>query len=66
MKAECALHQIQNYFTNEIIKSQGMSEKYNYWHEMIGSNYRLTNMQAAIGVAQSKVNKIIQLRKKHI
>ena len=49
----------------KIIKSQGMSEKYNYWHEMIGSNYRLTNMQAAIGVAQlKKVNKIIQLRKK--
>ena len=22
----------------KIIKSQGMSEKYNYWHEMIGSN----------------------------
>ena len=27
------------------------------------SNYRLTNMQAAIGVAQLKVNKIIQLKK---
>lgn len=46
-----------------IIKSQGMSKKFNYWHDYVGSNYRMTNMQAAIGVVQlKKVNKIISLR----
>ena len=29
-----------------------MSKKRRYWHEVVGYNYRLTNLQAAIGVAQ--------------
>ena len=29
-----------------------MSKDKKYWHEYIGFNYRMTNMQAAIGVAQ--------------
>ena len=46
-----------------IIKSQGMSKK-NYWHDFVGSNYRMTNMQAAIGVVQlKKVKKIISMRR---
>ena len=37
-----------------------------YWHDYIGYNYRLTNMQAAIGVAQMhKIDNIIS-RKKEI
>lgn len=34
------------------IRDHGMSPNKRYWHEMIGYNYRLTNLQAAIGVAQ--------------
>jgi perosamine synthetase len=29
-----------------------MSKNKRYWHDVVGYNYRLTNMQAAIGVAQ--------------
>jgi perosamine synthetase len=29
-----------------------MSPEKRYWHDVVGYNYRLTNMQAAIGVAQ--------------
>ena len=34
-----------------ILRDHGMSKK-RYWHEVIGFNYRMTNVQAAIGVAQ--------------
>lgn len=49
-----------------ILRDHGMSKERRYWHEVIGYNYRMTNMQAAIGVAQlRKIDKII-LRKKEI
>ena len=35
-----------------IIRDHGMSLQKRYWHEVIGFNYRMTNLQAAIGVAQ--------------
>jgi perosamine synthetase len=34
------------------LKGQGLSEKCEYWHDMIGYNYRMTNICAAIGLAQ--------------
>jgi len=34
------------------LRDHGMSEKKKYYHEKIGYNYRMTNMQAAIGLAQ--------------
>ena len=35
-----------------ILRDHGMSEKRKYYHEVVGFNYRITNMQAAIGMAQ--------------
>ena len=35
-----------------VLRDHGMSRQRKYWHEMVGYNYRLTNLQAAIGVAQ--------------
>ncbi|RYZ75585.1 MAG: aminotransferase class I/II-fold pyridoxal phosphate-dependent enzyme, partial [Proteobacteria bacterium] len=35
-----------------VLRDHGMSKKERYWHDVVGFNYRLTNMQAAIGVAQ--------------
>ena len=35
-----------------VLRDHGMSKDKRYWHEVIGYNYRLTNIQAAIGVAQ--------------
>lgn len=33
-------------------KNQGVSEEKQYWHDAIGYNYRMTNIAAAIGLAQ--------------
>jgi perosamine synthetase len=35
-----------------VLRDHGMSKSRRYWHEFVGYNYRLTNLQAAIGVAQ--------------
>ncbi|USN45012.1 MAG: DegT/DnrJ/EryC1/StrS family aminotransferase [Candidatus Woesearchaeota archaeon] len=34
------------------IKNHGMTPEKRYWHDVVGYNYRLTNIQAAVGVAQ--------------
>ena len=36
----------------QLLRDHGMSKEKRYWHEEIGYNYRLTNLQAAVGVAQ--------------
>lgn len=35
-----------------ILRDQGMNPNKRYWHDIIGFNYRMTNLQASIGVAQ--------------
>ena len=35
-----------------ILRDHGMNPTKKYWHDVIGYNFRLTNVQAAIGVAQ--------------
>lgn len=35
-----------------LLRDHGMSPSKRYWHEVVGFNYRMTNLQAAIGVAQ--------------
>ena len=43
-----------------ILRDHGMSRDKKYWHEYIGFNYRLTNIQAAIGLAQlEKIDEFI-------
>ena len=34
------------------LRDHGMSKEKRYWHDEVGFNYRMTNLQAAIGVAQ--------------
>jgi perosamine synthetase len=36
----------------KMLRDHGMSPERRYWHDEVGYNYRLTNMQAAIGLAQ--------------
>ena len=36
----------------EILRDHGMSKKVKYWHEEIGFNFRITNLQSSIGCAQ--------------
>ena len=42
------------------LRDHGMNPK-KYWHDIIGFNFRMTNMQAALGVAQlEKINLLIK------
>lgn len=46
-----------------ILRDHGMQPGHRYWHEVLGYNYRLTNLQAALGVAQmEKVEAILEAK----
>ena len=48
----------------QMTKAHGMDPKIKYIHPVLGYNYRLTNIQAAIGVAQmEKINEIIEKKR---
>src|SRR5262249_49281581 len=34
------------------LKGQGLADNHEYWHDILGYNYRMTNIAAAIGCAQ--------------
>jgi perosamine synthetase len=36
----------------KILRNHGMNPKKRYWHELVGFNYRMSNLLAALGVAQ--------------
>lgn len=47
------------------LKNQGNSEIIRYYHDILGYNYRMTNIQASIGLAQlGKLKMILDLKKK--
>ena len=47
----------------QMLKDHGMQPDNRYWHEVIGYNYRMTNIQAAIGLAQlERIEKMIQAK----
>ena len=44
-----------------LLRDHGMNKKKKYWHDLVGHNFRLTNLQAAIGCAQfEKLNQIVK------
>jgi perosamine synthetase len=48
-----------------VTKGQGQSLTRRYWHERLGFNYRLTNIAAAIGLAQmERLETILALKRK--
>jgi len=48
-----------------LYRNHGMLRKVYYWHELTGHNFRLTNLQAALGCAQFRhIDKIIEERKR--
>src|SRR4029079_16915533 len=47
-------------------KGQGQSLTRRYWHEILGFNYRMTNIAAAIGLAQIERLETILARKRAI
>jgi len=48
------------------LKSQGVSPTREYWHDMLAFNYRMTNIQAAIGLAQLELAEDFLLKKSKI
>jgi perosamine synthetase len=46
-------------------KGQGLAKRREYWHDVIGYNYRMTNICAAIGLAQlERVNETIARKRR--
>lgn len=50
----------------KFLKDHGMSKEKRYWHPEIGFNYRMTNIQAAIGLAQMERKEYIIEKKRKI
>lgn len=62
------------YMKMEVLKNQGNSSTRRYYHDVLGYNFRMTNIQAAIGLSQielideilEKKAKVIDLYKKYL
>jgi perosamine synthetase len=53
----------QLYHTLKYLRDHGMSKEKRYWHTQLGYNYRLTNLQAALGCAQmERIHEIMAKR----
>ena len=49
----------------QVIRNHGMTPHKRYWHEVLGYNFRLTNIQAAMGFAQlSRWEKIVSAKQR--
>ena len=47
------------------LRDHGMKKDKKYWHEEIGFNFRMTSLQAAVGLGQlEKIDKILDLKNK--
>lgn len=47
----------------KLLRDHAMSPQKRYWHTEVGFNYRMTNLQAALGVAQmSRIHEFLQKR----
>jgi perosamine synthetase len=49
-----------------LLRDHGMQKERRYWHPVLGYNYRLTNIQAALGVAQMEKIDPILIKKRQI
>lgn len=56
----------EDYKKAKILRDHGMNPEKIYWHDYIGYNYRMTNLQAAIGYGQmEKANEIVKKKIKN-
>lgn len=59
----CVTHSEELAQKMRILRDHGMSKQKKYWHDFVGYNYRMTNLQAAIGVAQvERIDEILKRR----
>ena len=49
-----------------VLRDHGMNKEKRYWHDQVGFNYRLTNLQGALGVAQFERLSTFVSAKQHI
>ena len=50
----------------KLLKNHGMSPTAKYWFDEIGFNYRMTNLQAAVGCAQlERVDSLVEAKKRN-
>jgi perosamine synthetase len=48
-----------------LLRAHGMSSERRYWHPVLGYNYRLTNIQAALGVAQmERIDELVAAKRR--
>lgn len=50
----------------KILRDHGMNPNKKYWYDVVGFNYRMTNLQAALGVAQLKKLNLMITKKRQI
>jgi len=49
----------------KILRDHGMNPKKRYWHDVVGFNYRMTNLQAALGLAQlGKIERFVERKRR--
>lgn len=49
----------------QTLRDHGMSPERKYWHEDVGFNYRMTNLQAAVGLAQlEQIDQLLAIRER--
>jgi len=47
-----------------VLRDHGMNPKRQYWHDLVGFNYRMTNLQAALGMAQvARIEEFIEKKR---
>jgi perosamine synthetase len=47
------------------LRDHGMNTMKRYWHDVVGFNYRMTNLQAALGLAQlGKIERFVEKKRK--
>jgi perosamine synthetase len=48
-----------------LLRDHGMAAHRRYWHEEVGFNYRMTNMQAAVGLGQlERIDELLAVRRR--
>ena len=67
----CVTDDNELYAKMELLKNHGMTASRRYWHDVLGYNYRMTNLQAAVGVAQMEkidffINERIRIAKSYV
>ncbi len=60
----CLTDDAELYRKINILRGQGMTPNKRYWHEIVGYNYRLTNIQAALGSAQlERIGELLKIKR---